>query len=106
MRPTRPAGAGNQGGPGSQQQVRQSAMNARPITGQSTGQPRPGMPMPQNNVPGRPQQPQMANMPQAARPGYNQYQTNRPPVSTPKHSDTVVRTHLRKSQKLRTYSLF
>lgn len=80
MRQVRPAGAGNQGGPGSQQQVRQSAMNARPITGQSAGQPRPGMGMPQTSMTGRPQQPQTATMPQGARPNYSQYQNNRQPV--------------------------
>jgi polyadenylate-binding protein len=68
-RPAAPAGAAAAAG---QPQVRPTAMNARPITGQSTAQPRPGMAMAQNTMPGRPQPAQAPNMPQPARPGYQQ----------------------------------
>lgn len=69
VRPARPA-AGATGGPApGQSQVRPASLNARPITGQSTAQPRAGMAMPQNTMPGRPQQPQAPTMQQGARPG-------------------------------------
>jgi len=71
MRPTRPSGpAGGVAATGQPQMRPSSAINARPITGQSTAQPMPGMTMPQNTMPGRPQQPQAPNMPQPTRPGY------------------------------------
>ncbi|KAL4218070.1 Polyadenylate-binding protein 4 [Mactra antiquata] len=75
---TRPTGAANAAAPSGQQQVRPASMNARPITGQSAPA-RPGMPMPQSSMAGRPQQPQAPTMPQAARPGFNQYQNSRQP---------------------------
>ncbi|WAR16262.1 PABP1-like protein [Mya arenaria] len=69
-RPTAAAGGANQANaPGSQQNVRPSSMNARPIIGQSTAQARPGMTMPQSSMPGRPQQQGGPTMPQA-RPTY------------------------------------
>ena len=77
MRQTRPTAAP---APSAQAaQVRPANMNARPITGQSTAQPRGGMGMPQTSgIPGRaPQQaqaPGMApGMAQQARPGYPSY---------------------------------
>ena len=76
-RPSATASAGQ--APGAQQQMRPSTMNARPITGQSGAQARPGMSMPQSSMQGRPQQPQAPTMPQGARPGYSQFQ-NRPQV--------------------------
>ncbi|KAH3748583.1 hypothetical protein DPMN_183029 [Dreissena polymorpha] len=71
-RQPRPMAATNQPAPGSQQAVRPTSMNARPIIGQSTAQARPGMAMPQSTMPGRPQQ-GAPTMPQGARPGFNQY---------------------------------
>ena len=79
MRQTRPTAAP---APGAQSQVRPANMNARPITGQSTAQPRPGMAMPQSTaMPGRaPQQAQAPSMaPQGARPGYPYVQKPMPP---------------------------
>lgn len=93
IRPTQPtAGTGYQGMPQQAQmrqtrptaapapsaqaaQVRPANMNARPITGQSTAQPRAGMGMPQTTgIPGRaPQQAQAPGMGQPARPGYPGY---------------------------------
>ena len=72
MRQPRPAGAGantQAGAPGSQQNVRPSSMNARPIIGQSTAQVRPGMAMTQPSM-SRPAQQGAPTMPQGARPGY------------------------------------
>lgn len=83
IRQARPTAPTNQAAPGSQQQVRQQATYdrmARPITGQA-GQPRPGMGVPQNTMPGRPQQPQTATMGQGARPSYQQYPASRPQVT-------------------------
>lgn len=75
----RPSASANTGaGPGAQPPMRPSTMNARPITGQSTAQARPGMSMPQSTMPGRPQQPQAPTMPQGARPSFSQFQNNRP----------------------------
>ena len=73
MRQTRPTAAP---APSAQAgQVRPANMNARPITGQSTAQPRAGMAMPQTTgIPGRaPQQAQAPGMAQPARPGYPGY---------------------------------
>lgn len=78
IRPTRPtATASAGGGPNAQQQVRPSIMNARPITGQSTAQARPGMGMPQSSMPGRPQQPQ-APTAMDVRPRLGQFPNQRP----------------------------
>ncbi|XP_053381793.1 polyadenylate-binding protein 1A-like [Mercenaria mercenaria] len=45
------ASANTSGGPGAQQQMGPSTMNARPITGLSTAQTRPGMSVPQSSMP-------------------------------------------------------
>lgn len=78
---TRPTGSANAGAPSGQQQVRPTSMTARPITGQSAPA-RPGMPMPQSSMAGRPQQPQAPTMQQTARPGFSQFQNSRQPVCT------------------------
>lgn len=82
-RPTAaPGGPSQPNAPGSQQNVRPSAMNARPIIGQSTAQARPGMTMPQSSMPGRPQQ-GAPTMPQGARPTYRPQENPSQAINVP-----------------------